>query len=120
MKSPRTSIGRLAKVAAKRSGPLTIKTLTKMGMPMTVLHISLSPGSKAPALYHARTQEFFFVLKGNAHGLIDGRRVRLPKGSFSFLPPRAVHQFWAGANGAEILDIFVPPLDPINPDIIAA
>jgi mannose-6-phosphate isomerase-like protein (cupin superfamily) len=119
MPKPRVEISRLSRVASRRFGALLFRPLTRRAAGrLTVLHISMKPGAKAPALYHARTDEFFYVLKGGARGLIGRRRRSFRAGDFVFLPARTPHEFTAGPRGIELLDVFVPGFDLRRPDIV--
>lgn len=119
MPRSRIEITRLSRAAARRFGALTFRRLTRRaGSRMTVLHITMKPGAKAPALYHARTDEFFFVLRGGARGRV-GRLLRsFRAGDGVFLPAGTRHEFTAGPAGVELLDIFVPGFDMRRPDIV--
>lgn len=112
-------VTRLSRAAARRFGALTFKRLTRRaGGRVTVLHIAMAPGAKAPPLHHARTDEFFFVLKGSASGRVGGRRRAFRAGDGVFLPARTPHEFTAGPRGLELLDVFVPGFDMRRPDIV--
>ena len=80
----------------------------------------MPPGSRTPSLYHAKTSEFFLVLDGDQQARIAGRRRRLKKGDFAFLPPGVPHEFLAGARGVRVLAVFCPPLDLKDPDVVEA
>lgn len=83
-----------------------------------MLHVSIEPGGRAPAILHRRTAEFFLVLAGGSRGRLGGRPVRFRKGDFAHIPPGTAHQFTAGPEGTELLDVFVPALDLDDPDIV--
>jgi mannose-6-phosphate isomerase-like protein (cupin superfamily) len=111
--------GGLKRVRARRFGALAVKQLMgRAGQPFSVLHIRMKPGSRAPELFHARTSEFFLVLKGSSSGMVDGKRRVFRAGDFAYLPPRALHEFRAGPRGVELLDVFCPRLRLDRPDIV--
>ena len=122
MRTGRIEAGSLRGRRAKRFGALYIKALfedARRGR-LSVLHVRLKPGAAAPALYHRRTDEFFFVLKGSVSGRIGGRRRRFKAGDFCFLPAGTVHEFKAGPRGLETLDVFFPRLSLSKPDVVLA
>ncbi|MEV5828043.1 cupin domain-containing protein [Spirillospora sp. NPDC052242] len=68
-----------------------------------------SPG--APAHFHTKASEMFFVLDGTMRFLVNQKIVTLDKGGFLTVPPRVPHAF-APAPGceAELLVVFTPGL----------
>ncbi|MEK7232886.1 MAG: cupin domain-containing protein [Elusimicrobiota bacterium] len=117
----RAEQGRLTGVAARRFGALAVKQLTgRKGTDFSVLHIKMRPGSSAPLLHHARTDEFLLILKGSSYGRIGRRSVRLKAGDFAYMPAGTRHEFRAGPQGVEILDVFAPRLDLDAPDVVMA
>ncbi|MEU3495464.1 cupin domain-containing protein [Kitasatospora cineracea] len=65
----------------------------------------------APAHFHTRATELFFVLDGALRVLVDDRVVLLEQGDFLAVPPRTPHAF-AAAKGrtADVLFTFTPGL----------
>jgi mannose-6-phosphate isomerase-like protein (cupin superfamily) len=119
MTKRRVECGRLEKVRTRRFGALEVQELLgKQGRPFSVLRIRMKPGSRAPELYHARTSEFFLVLKGSSSGMVGGRRRVFRAGDFVYLPPGTIHEFRAGPRGVELLDVFCPRLRLSRPDIV--
>ena len=90
------------------------------GRPFSVLHVTMAPGSRHAPILHARTTEFFLVLRGTAAARIEGRTRALRAGDFAYLPPGAPHGFRAGRAGVEALAVFCPPLARRRPDILPA
>jgi len=86
--------------------------------PFSALRITVAPNSHLPAIHHAKTWEFFFVLKGSGYGRVGRRRVRFEKGSQVFIPPRVPHDFHTGPRELEALVIFSPGFDPLKPDVV--
>lgn len=115
----RASRGSLSKRAIRLFGALAVRQLHGgRGSRLSVLHVSMRPYSRAPALRHARTDEFLLVLKGSSSGRIGRRKVRFKAGDFAYLPAGTPHEFRAGPGGTELLDIFLPRLDLSDPDIV--
>ncbi|MEU2596466.1 cupin domain-containing protein [Streptomyces hirsutus] len=80
---------------------------------LTVNRASLSKGSPgAPAHFHTRATEMFFVLGGSLRVLLGDRIVTLEPGDFVTVPPRLPHAF-APARGeeADVLVAFTPGMD---------
>ncbi|MBI2071212.1 MAG: cupin domain-containing protein [Elusimicrobia bacterium] len=106
------------KPAPRRFGALTVFPLIPAAVrTFSALRLTMKPGAQTPSIYHRKTNEFFFILRGSAKARINGRSVRFKKGDFAFLPAKTRHQFEAGPAGVEVLDIFIPRLDLDNPDI---
>lgn len=119
MRKLRVETGRMRRVRARRFGSLFVKQLIgRTGHPFSVLHIRMKPGSRAPELFHARTSEFFLVVKGSSSGIIGGKRRVFRAGDFAYLPPQTLHEFRAGPKGVELLDVFCPRLRLNRPDIV--
>lgn len=116
----RVEAAHLRERAVRRFGVLRLKSLfQKAGLgQVSIFHVSLPAGARAPALYHRKTHEFFFLLRGEVRGRIDGKACRFRSGDFCFLPAGAVHEFQAGISGAQTLDVFFPGLDLKKPDIV--
>lgn len=69
-----------------------------------------SPG--APAHFHTRATEMFFVLSGSMRILLDDRIVTLGQGDFLTVPPTVPHAFApAPDTEAEMLVVFTPGMD---------
>lgn len=122
MRELRVQVSHLNSKKTRRFGALRYKAILQTAdlRRISVLHIRLEAGARAPALCHRRTGEFFYVLQGSLRGRINDKEYRFKQGSFCFLPPGAIHQFHAGKSGARTLDIFFPRLDLKKPDIVLA
>lgn len=119
MKKPRIEVSRLSAKKARHFGALAVKTLAgSKGQPFSVLHIRMAPGAKAPPIIHARTAEFFLILKGSSSGRVGRRRRTFRAGDCVYMPAGTLHEFRAGSRGVELLDVFVPRLDMDCPDIV--
>lgn len=106
----------------RRFGALEVRALFQdlRKKTLSVLHVRLKPYAAAPALYHRRTEEFFLILRGTVHGRVGNRRRTFKAGDYCYLPPGTLHEFRAGKDGADTLDVFFPGLDLEKPDITLA
>ncbi|MBT2212126.1 cupin domain-containing protein [Actinomadura sp. NEAU-AAG7] len=69
-----------------------------------------SPG--APAHFHTKATEMFFVLDGTMRILVDAEVLTLDKGDFLTVPPTVPHAFApAPGSEAEMLVVFTPGLE---------
>lgn len=119
MSPRRVEVARLSRVAVRRFGALRVQQLAgRKGQPFSVLRIRMAPGASAPELFHARTHEFFLILKGSSTGLVGGRHRVFRAGDCAYLPAGTLHEFRAGPRGVELLDVFCPRLDLDKPDIV--
>lgn len=84
---------------------------------ITLLHELLPPFSETPALYHRRTAEFVFIIKGSGTVYLDGRRTRIKAGDMFGIPAGMQHQFATRQSSVEALSLFAPPLDLKKPDV---
>lgn len=118
----RVEIAHLKDIAPQHFGVLQLKPLfqKKNMRQISVFHISLKAGSSVPALYHRKTHEFFFVLKGNVTGRIGNKTYRFRAGDYCFLPAGSIHGFHVGKSAAQTLEVFFPRLDLRKPDIVLA
>lgn len=119
MRKKRVEVVRLSRAAVRRFGALRVQQLAgRRGHPFSVLRIRMAPGSSAPELFHARTEEFFLILKGSSSGRVAGRRRVFRPGDCIYMPAGTLHEFRAGPRGVELLDVFCPALDLSAPDIV--
>ncbi len=91
--------------------------LSEKRFPISVLHEELPKNSQTPAVFHRKTHEYAIVLKGSATIILDGRAVKIRKGSIFDIPAGAVHQFKTGRSAVEALSIFSPPMSKKKPDV---
>lgn len=103
-------------------GTLGIDFLVKGGKggPLTAMRVVLKPRGEHASIRHARTAEFFVVLKGGMSARIAGRSRQFRAGDYAYLPPGTSHAFRAGPRGLTVLSIFTPALDMGDPDIVPA
>ncbi|MET7366433.1 cupin domain-containing protein [Streptomyces sp. NPDC005566] len=100
--------------AETTSDPSSVMTLLAdygtNGSSLTSYRSSFTKGAVgAPAHFHTRASELFFVLDGSLQVLVDDTVQVLDKGDFLLVPPRTPHAF-AAAPGAEadVLFVFTP------------
>lgn len=86
--------------------------------PFSALKITIEPHSHFPAIIHAKTYEFFYVLKGSGYGRVGRKQVRFAKGDHVFMKPGTAHDFHTGKTRMEALVIFSPYFDPTKPDVV--
>ena len=120
MKKSALKFGRLRAGEERAFGALGIEFLVDggRGAPVTAMRVVMKPNARHAPLHHAKTSEFFLVLGGSMRAEIDGRPRRFRAGDYAYLPPGAVHAFFAGRNGVEVLSVFSPALDMKKPDIL--
>ncbi|MDE2142131.1 MAG: cupin domain-containing protein [Elusimicrobia bacterium] len=119
MKNKPLKAAKLPPTEAKAFQGLRIFPLTPQGTgPFSALLITVEPNAHLPEIYHAKTFEFFYVLKGAASGHIDGKPIRFRKGEYAFMPPGMTHDLRAGRTRLEALAIFSPGLDLKKPDVV--
>jgi len=107
----------LADLAPRKLGQLEMRTIPfSAANGPTVLHEALPPHADSPSVVHDRTTEFVFVYKGRVIATIGRDIIELGKNDFIAIPPGTIHRFCAGADGAEAISLFVPGIDPDNPD----
>lgn len=115
----RVEEGALGARGKRRFGPLTVRSLIRSaGAPFSVLVVDMRPGARHPAIHHARTAEFFVILRGSCRAEIGRRRRTLRPGDFAFLPAGSIHAFHAGRRGLRALAVFAPAMDLRRPDIV--
>ncbi|MEO5877335.1 MAG: cupin domain-containing protein [Streptosporangiaceae bacterium] len=102
---------------ALADGPTSLITLLAdsgaTGGALTANRATFQPGSPgAPAHFHTRATEMFFVLSGSMRILVDDRIVRLGEGDFLTVPPTVPHAFApAAGSAAELLVVFTPGME---------
>ncbi len=57
---------------------------------------TLAPGQVTDRHYHAKSEEFYYVLEGEGEMEIDGERAHVAPGDAILIPPGAWHQIRAG------------------------
>lgn len=59
---------------------------------------TLDPGRVTERHYHARSEEFYYLLEGRGEMEVDGERARVGPGDAVVIPPGAWHQISADAS----------------------
>ena len=75
-----------------------------------VVHVTLPPRYTHQAIYHRRTREWMFILKGTGNAVLGRRIVRLRPGSIVYIPPGMMHQMSTQSSAIEALVLFSPPM----------
>jgi len=70
---------------------------------------SLAPGQPTQRHYHARSEEIYLITEGDGVLEVDGVTRPVATGDAVVIPPRAWHELVAGASGARLLCMCVPP-----------
>lgn len=70
---------------------------------------TLEPGQATVRHYHARSEEIYLLTGGGGLLEIDGDTQEVGPGDAIVIPPGAWHELVAGANGARLLCMCVPP-----------
>ncbi|MCX5200366.1 cupin domain-containing protein [Streptomyces sp. NBC_00237] len=111
--TPRPLLTRAA-TAETTSDPSSVMTLLADcgtdGSPITSYRSTFAAGAVgAPAHFHTRASELFFVIGGSLQVLIDDTVETLNAGDFLLVPPHTPHAF-AAAPGceADVLFVFTP------------
>ncbi|BBC35530.1 uncharacterized protein SGFS_068240 [Streptomyces graminofaciens] len=83
------------------------------GSALTANRATLQKGSPgAPAHFHTRATEMFYVLKGSMRILLDEQVLTLGQGDFLTVPPTVPHAFAPAPDSeAEMLVVFTPGMD---------
>ena len=70
---------------------------------------SLEPGQATQRHYHARSEEIYLITHGGGVLEVDGESRDVAAGDAVLIPPGAWHELVAGAEGARLLCMCVPP-----------
>lgn len=83
------------------------------GGALTANRATLQKGSPgAPAHFHTRATEMFYVLNGSMRILLDEQVLTLSQGDFLTVPPTVPHAFAPAPDSeAEMLIVFTPGMD---------
>jgi quercetin dioxygenase-like cupin family protein len=74
----------------------------------TLVEIVVPPDYATPLHAHAREDEAFWILDGEAVFDVGGETFDASAGSYLLAPRGVAHRFTAGARGARILFLFTP------------
>ncbi|MER7170885.1 cupin domain-containing protein [Streptomyces mesophilus] len=103
-----------ASTAETTSDPSAVMTLLADfgtdGSPVTTYRSAFAEGAVgAPAHFHTRASELFFVIGGRLRVLLDDKVEVLEAGDFLHVPPHTPHAFAAAAGSeADVLFMFTP------------
>jgi len=70
---------------------------------------SLAPGQATQRHFHARSEEIYLITEGDGVLEVDGVTRPVATGDAIVIPPGAWHELVAGASGARLLCMCVPP-----------
>lgn len=70
---------------------------------------SLEPGQATQRHYHERSEEIYLITDGGGTLEVDGESRQVAPGDAILIPPGAWHELVAGADGARLLCMCVPP-----------
>jgi quercetin dioxygenase-like cupin family protein len=96
-------------------GPISLRILedgTTTDHRLGVCEITLAPRTGGPPQHrHARHDEGFYVVSGEAHFTVGDQHYDAPAGSFVMIPPGAPHTFANVSDGTTVLlNTFTPDL----------
>ncbi|MDY0816320.1 cupin domain-containing protein [Kitasatospora purpeofusca] len=103
-----------AATAETTSDPSSVMTLLADsgtdGSPVTSYRSTFAKGAVgAPAHFHTRASELFFVIGGKLQVLLDEKVETLESGDFLLVPPHTPHAFAAAPGSeADVLFVFTP------------
>ncbi|WP_328954780.1 cupin domain-containing protein [Kitasatospora purpeofusca] len=112
--SPIKPILTRAATAETTSDPSSVMTLLADhgtdGSPVTSYRSTFAKGAVgAPAHFHTRASELFFVIGGKLQVLLDEKVETLESGDFLLVPPHTPHAFAAAPGSeADVLFVFTP------------
>jgi len=78
----------------------------------TVYRVTIAPGTTTTRSYHARAEEYYFVLRGRGTAHLDDQEIDVRAGDFLRLPPGTAHGFSVSAEGLELLNVHTPGCRP--------
>jgi len=75
----------------------------------SIAEASLAPGQATQRHYHARSEKIYLITDGGGVLEVDGESRQVTAGDAVVIPPGAWHELVAGADGARLLCMCVPP-----------
>lgn len=114
--------GFIGKIRKLQYGGLYLRELWKSvsAAKSSTLHVTMPPHYRHHSIHHAKTHEWFYVLKGRTTVTIGGKPRKLRPGSFIYMAPGVPHLVKAGEEAVEVLVFFSPPMNIKSPDIVQA
>lgn len=100
---------------------LTVRFLELFkGWPVSIAHEIIHKNGRGISWgMHKKTQEFVYVIKGNARAYLGNRRVTVGAGDYLLIPPGVRHRFVTGERPLIALSVFSPPMTFDNLDAVA-
>ncbi len=74
----------------------------------TVYRVSIAAHTRTGISFHARAEEYYFVLSGQGKAILDGKELAITAGDFLRLPPGMTHGFVTEDQPLEMLDVHTP------------
>lgn len=98
----------------KNLGPYAIESLIDPDEEHagTVYRVRIEAGQTSSNSYHARAEEYYYVLEGSGTIVLDGELRTIRRGDFLRLPPGIVHAFRTGDEAIELLNVHTPGCRP--------
>jgi len=78
----------------------------------TVYRVTIAPGTTTARSYHARAEEYYYVLRGRGTAHLDDKAIDVKEGDFLRLPPGTAHGFIVSEEGLDLLNIHTPGCRP--------
>jgi mannose-6-phosphate isomerase-like protein (cupin superfamily) len=79
----------------------------------SLAHVTIPPGKSSDAHYHRHCEETYYILKGEAHMVIDGQDISLTPGQTCLILPGEMHQVFNHAEeDLAFLVVCSPPWTP--------
>lgn len=106
------SVTHISKIKAKYFGRLLTRQIASGRLlgNVSVIYERVPPHTQLPTIYHRRTTELIYCLRGTVTACLGGRRHRLRGGSLVILPPGVRHRFETKDGACECLSLFFPSL----------
>mgnify|MGYP001573293878 FL=1 len=77
---------------------------------VSIAHVSLPPNYEHVPIFHAKTHEWMFILRGTGKGVVGGKLIRFRPGVMLYMAPGVLHQMSTGNSSLAVLVLFSPPL----------
>ena len=106
------AVAQLCKIPSFKFVELKIKELSRgEHIPgVSIAHVSLPPNYEHVPIFHAKTHEWMFILRGAGKGKVGGKLVRFRPGAMLYMAPGVLHQMSTGDSALDVLVLFSPPL----------
>lgn len=78
----------------------------------TVYRVAIDANQRTGTSFHARAEEYYYVISGGGVAELDGEKITLCVGDFLRLPPGVQHGFETGSEGLVMLNVHVPGCRP--------